>query len=388
MSKLDQVVFLVENNEIQEKTLRDIQDRFVEETTTPKGVGPVWHLRESQKFVVDGEDFESKEQAEARAADNSALNLPSEITECVSHELWSWGHNGNYPHMISQHDTVEEATEALEETFYQDYLASSDVGDFPTREAAQNFLSDQQVGVRKEQFEVNGKNVSVTYEINDHSESDTISIDAIDAVAEVQVDGSNETFSFTIQSCEMQPGRYTRANLSEEDEACEALFAALGGDVEAVEEAGDRADWELLEMPGMDAVFEVAKQKIAEYYEEAQERQLECEQEAGIISVDNSDVSALGGKYVTVFAELESGNYCAETMLESNVGNPCYTNSVREVVANINPDEDQLEQIVDALDRGSLELDQLEGIGQSYGGVTKIDLGLEQVEERGQSMSM
>lgn len=108
-----------------------------------------------------------------------------------------------------------------------------------------------------------------------------------------------------------------------------------------------------------------------------------------VLTVDNSNVNSLGGKYVTVIAELERGNYCAETMLEINVGNPaCYSNSVREIVVDIYPDDEQLEMIVDALDRGAISLKSLEKLGSSYGGQTVIDLGKVEKQTQEAIMSM
>lgn len=104
MSRLDKVVFIIENGAIVETTLRNLMDRFVDETTTPQGVGARYHLRGTQ--------------------------------------LWTWGFNGNSPELISEHETEQEAQEALDETFYTDYCNASEVGDFSSREDAEEYLRD------------------------------------------------------------------------------------------------------------------------------------------------------------------------------------------------------------------------------------------------------
>lgn len=139
MGKLDEVVFLIENGKVVESKIRDLSG-YIEETTTPHGVGSKYHTREYPKFTIDGEDFECRENAEEYAGDNG---LPANsIVEGVSYELWSWGYQGNNPRKIDSFDTEAAAIEALEETFYQDFCNSSDLGHFASREAAEQFLAD------------------------------------------------------------------------------------------------------------------------------------------------------------------------------------------------------------------------------------------------------
>lgn len=138
MSSLDQVVFIVENDQIIESRIRELSG-YIEETTTPRGVGPAYHIRERVKFIIDGEEFDSREEAEEFAADNE---MSEEIVESASFELWTWGYCGSFPKRVDAFDTEEEAREALEETFYQDFWNSDKFIAFTSREEAEKFLNE------------------------------------------------------------------------------------------------------------------------------------------------------------------------------------------------------------------------------------------------------
>ena len=103
MSKLDQVVYIIEDGEIVESRIRDI-DGYIDETTTPKGIAPRYHVR--------------------------------------GRELWTWGVGGNSPRLIREYDTEEEAQEALDETFVHDFWSNGEFLAFSTREQAETFLRD------------------------------------------------------------------------------------------------------------------------------------------------------------------------------------------------------------------------------------------------------
>jgi len=76
IKSLNEVVFIIKDDKtIIESSIRDL-DGYVEETTTPRGVGPIMHLRGA--------------------------------------ELWSWGHQGSNPHLVAAYDSEAEALEALE----------------------------------------------------------------------------------------------------------------------------------------------------------------------------------------------------------------------------------------------------------------------------------
>lgn len=103
MSKLDQVVYVIEDGKIIESRIRDL-DGYIEETTTPRGVGPRYHVREN--------------------------------------ELWTWGHQGSLPALIRAYDTEAEAQEALEDSFADDFWRCSEILAFATREAAEAALAE------------------------------------------------------------------------------------------------------------------------------------------------------------------------------------------------------------------------------------------------------
>lgn len=103
MSKLSQVVYIIEEGRIVESAIRDLSG-YIDETTTPRGIAPRLHVR--------------------------------------SAELWTWGHQGNNPHMIRAYDTEAEAQEALEDSFAFDFWACDTILAFTSREDAQTFLRD------------------------------------------------------------------------------------------------------------------------------------------------------------------------------------------------------------------------------------------------------
>jgi hypothetical protein len=103
MSKIDQVVYLIEDGKIIESSIRDLSG-YIDETTTPRGVGPRYHTR--------------------------------------GNELWTWGHQGNNPRIVSAYDTEAEAEEALEDTFAHDFWNCADILAFTTREDAEKWLAE------------------------------------------------------------------------------------------------------------------------------------------------------------------------------------------------------------------------------------------------------
>lgn len=139
MSKLDQVVFLIEDGKIKESAIRDLTG-YIDTTTTPKGVAPRFHIRAFPMFSIDGEEFDSREGAEQYAADNGLTD--SEISEKVSHELWTWGHQGRFPHVVERFETAQEAQEALEDTFAYDFWESANILAFTTREDAEKWVAE------------------------------------------------------------------------------------------------------------------------------------------------------------------------------------------------------------------------------------------------------
>ena len=109
-NKFDQVVFIVEGYEVIETSIRDFDRNFdghyIEETTTPRGVGAVLHVRGA--------------------------------------ELWSWGHQGNFPRLVRAYDTEAEAIEALEDSFAYDFWNASDILAFKNRADAEAYILENQ----------------------------------------------------------------------------------------------------------------------------------------------------------------------------------------------------------------------------------------------------
>ena len=108
MNNLDKIVFVITDGQIFRSAIRDL-DGYIETTTTPRGNGPTFHVRGT--------------------------------------DLWTWGRNGNAPRRVSSHETEAEAIEALEETFYDDFMNSTEISWFYTRDAAEQFLSTAESGL-------------------------------------------------------------------------------------------------------------------------------------------------------------------------------------------------------------------------------------------------
>jgi len=107
MNRLDQIVHIVLLGQVVASSIRDL-DGYIEETTTPRGVGPIMHLRGA--------------------------------------ELWSWGHQGSNPHLVAAYDSEAEAQDALEETFAWDFWNGGRFYPvvFTRREDAETYLQDLQ----------------------------------------------------------------------------------------------------------------------------------------------------------------------------------------------------------------------------------------------------
>lgn len=155
MSKLDQVVFVIEAGEIIEGTIRSF-DGYIDETTTPHGVSARYHVRGpfvsySLKFPFgsacvsfDGleTEAEAREHLEAEGfAHGTDAASCGKIERIEKWQLWNWGHQGSFPSKVSEHDTKEEAIEALEDTFEYDFWNCADILAFATREEAEECLA-------------------------------------------------------------------------------------------------------------------------------------------------------------------------------------------------------------------------------------------------------
>lgn len=103
MSALNQTVYLVQNGQVIETTIGEC-DGYIDETTTPNGVAPRLHVR--------------------------------------GKNVWTWGHGGNFPNLVREFDTEEEARAALEDTFVYDFWKCPDILAFKTREAAEKLVRE------------------------------------------------------------------------------------------------------------------------------------------------------------------------------------------------------------------------------------------------------
>lgn len=101
MSSLDKIVYVIEEGRVVESAIRNL-DGYIEMTTAPTGNAPKFHVRGA--------------------------------------ELWTWGVRGNSPRLVRSFDTEDEAIEALEETFYEDFLNCNSISWFATRSRAEKFL--------------------------------------------------------------------------------------------------------------------------------------------------------------------------------------------------------------------------------------------------------
>lgn len=105
MNKYDETVFIVhvDDKEIEETSIRDFCGvSFIEETTTPRGIGPVYHVR--------------------------------------GKELWTWGKGA--PRKVAAYDSEAEAQEALEDTFAYDFWECEHIIAFIDRESAEKCLAE------------------------------------------------------------------------------------------------------------------------------------------------------------------------------------------------------------------------------------------------------
>jgi hypothetical protein len=76
---------------------------------------------------------------------------------------------------------------------------------------------------------------------------------------------------------------------------------------------------------------------------------------------------------VTLFGQLDDGGYAASVMDEDAVPYTLYwDNAIDQAIVYIEPDDEQLERVVTALNEGKLEFARLQEFGASSGGTTTI----------------
>lgn len=103
------VYFIDQNGEIKSAARNELIERFAETTTSPRGVEAKIHVRDN--------------------------------------ELWTWGHQGSFPKLISTHETEDEALDAQWDTFEYDFYNDSEAPMiFDNYQAAEEYkrkLSDE-----------------------------------------------------------------------------------------------------------------------------------------------------------------------------------------------------------------------------------------------------
>ncbi len=104
--KIDQnsnVYTLTDDNQVREVKYADLVWGARQKTTTPGGIGPVLHIRETTHY-----------------------------------EVWSWGHCGNFPHFVRDFDSLVEAMDYLFECAELDLKNDCDAPAwYSTREEAE-----------------------------------------------------------------------------------------------------------------------------------------------------------------------------------------------------------------------------------------------------------
>lgn len=108
MTDFSATVFTVESTgdgfAVRSHILTDLCRQHAEETTTPHGIGPKLHVRNT--------------------------------------DLWTWGHCGQFPALVESFGTAEDAEHALLLSWLHDLENSPDVAVYYTRADADSALSD------------------------------------------------------------------------------------------------------------------------------------------------------------------------------------------------------------------------------------------------------
>lgn len=76
---------------------------------------------------------------------------------------------------------------------------------------------------------------------------------------------------------------------------------------------------------------------------------------------------------VTLFGHLDDGTYAAEVMAETSVPYSSYwDNAIEQVAVYIEPDDEQLQRVVAALNEGRLDFSILQEFGSANGGQSTL----------------
>lgn len=168
MSKLNTPVFEIIDGEVVEGTLADYMN-LVEQTTTPRGVAPVYFVQapdeEKVKSLWDAKVAAEKAEAAATeqhaaaellgsgadyntvltALEDARIDLQraeSEYDSASEYGLHKWTTWGGTRRLIRSFATEAEAQTALEETFVYDITNDSEHALYYTRESAEQFLRE------------------------------------------------------------------------------------------------------------------------------------------------------------------------------------------------------------------------------------------------------
>lgn len=78
---------------------------------------------------------------------------------------------------------------------------------------------------------------------------------------------------------------------------------------------------------------------------------------------------------VTLFGQMENGSYEARVMAETDVPyGLCWENAVDQVMVYLEPTQEQLELILNALKEGRLRFSDLQDYGSSNGGFSTLPI--------------
>lgn len=78
---------------------------------------------------------------------------------------------------------------------------------------------------------------------------------------------------------------------------------------------------------------------------------------------------------VTLFGQLDDGKFVARRMAEDEVPfTKCWEHAVDQVMVYIQPDDDQLARIVEALNQGKLPFARLQEWGSTQGGTSELPI--------------
>lgn len=120
-------VFVIVDGIIVERVLGELCREHAETTTTPNGVVPKHHTRQSKGWIYKASVYASLECAELAKSDDVAEGDYSGIIEPADRfELWSWGHGGQFPTKLASFDKKNEAEHALLVTYYNEILRKAD----------------------------------------------------------------------------------------------------------------------------------------------------------------------------------------------------------------------------------------------------------------------